>query len=79
MDLKIAANLNKISYHNFFMQLKLPELKNLKVATTKIYDDAIIKKNITLSLLRLDQIHPVISGNKIFKLIIFCRSQLLRT
>ena len=66
MDLKIAANLNKISYHNFFMQLKLPELKNLKVATTKIYDDAIIKKNITLSLLRLDQIHPVISGNKIW-------------
>ena len=77
MDLKIAANLNKISYHNFFMQLKLPELKNLKVATTKIYDDAIIKKNITLSLLRLDQIHPVISGNKIFKLHYFLQEAII--
>ena len=30
-----------------------------------------LKKNITLSLLRLDKIHPVISGNKIFKLYYF--------
>ena len=69
MDLlKIAANLNKISYHNFFMQLQLPDVKSLKIATTKIYDDALTKKNVTLSVLRLDQIHPVVSGNKIFKL-----------
>ena len=50
------------------MQLQLPDIKSLKIETTKIYDDALVRKNITLSVLRLDQIHPVISGNKIFKL-----------
>ena len=48
--------------------MKVPDIKNLKVGITKIYEDILIKKNITLSLLRLDQIHPIVSGNKIFKL-----------
>src|SRR5688572_20993161 len=50
------------------MHLKLPNIKNLKVEITKIDDDDLIKKNISISLLRLDKIHPVVSGNKIFKL-----------
>ena len=44
------------------------EIKNSKVVTSEIYDELWLKQNITLSLLRLDTIHPVISGNKIFKL-----------
>jgi len=50
------------------MQLQLQDIKSLKIDTTKIYDDVPITKNITLSVLRLDQIHPIVSGNKIFKL-----------
>jgi 1-aminocyclopropane-1-carboxylate deaminase len=50
------------------MQFNLKDVKNLKVSINKIYDDSWTKKNITLSILRLDQIHPIVSGNKIFKL-----------
>ncbi|MGG9964420.1 1-aminocyclopropane-1-carboxylate deaminase/D-cysteine desulfhydrase [Ferruginibacter sp. SUN106] len=31
-------------------------------------DDMLLQKNISLSVLRLDKIHPVVSGNKLFKL-----------
>jgi 1-aminocyclopropane-1-carboxylate deaminase/D-cysteine desulfhydrase-like pyridoxal-dependent ACC family enzyme len=48
--------------------MKVPDIENLKVGITEIYDDVLLREKITLSLLRLDEIHPVISGNKIFKL-----------
>lgn len=33
-----------------------------------LHDDLFIKKQVTVSVLRLDKIHPVVSGNKLFKL-----------
>jgi 1-aminocyclopropane-1-carboxylate deaminase/D-cysteine desulfhydrase-like pyridoxal-dependent ACC family enzyme len=59
----MVAKLNKI-----LSRSRMWEIKNSKVATSEIYDGPWLKKNIALSLLRLDLIHPVISGNKIFKL-----------
>jgi 1-aminocyclopropane-1-carboxylate deaminase len=50
------------------MQLNLNGAKGFEVEVNKIYDDDWTKKGITLSILRLDQIHPIVSGNKIFKL-----------
>ncbi|MEO6455246.1 MAG: pyridoxal-phosphate dependent enzyme [Ginsengibacter sp.] len=44
------------------------DIKNIKAGINNIYDGICFNKNITLSLLRLDEIHPIISGNKIFKL-----------
>lgn len=38
------------------------------ITIDKIKDDLLIQKQVTLSVLRLDKIHPIISGNKIFKL-----------
>ncbi len=46
---------------------------NLKIEIKEIYDDTWNKKDITVSILRLDKIHPVISGNKIFKLYYFLK------
>ena len=46
------------------LQINEPEIQS-------IIEDDFIKKNIELSILRLDQIHPVISGNKFFKLFYF--------
>lgn len=51
-------------------------IKKSKVAITEIFDESWVKKNITLSLLRLDGIHRVISGNKIFKLYYFLEKAL---
>jgi len=39
---------------------------NISIDT--IANDCLIKKNISLSIIRLDKIHPVVSGNKLFKL-----------
>lgn len=55
----------------------LDEIKNLKVDIDKIEDDILIKRNISLSVLRLDKIHPVISGNKLFKLHYFLEHALV--
>lgn len=38
------------------------------ITIDELHDDLFTKKQITLSVLRLDKIHPIISGNKIFKL-----------
>ena len=43
-------------------------LQNLQINTDYLQDDLFIQKGITLAVLRLDKIHPIISGNKIFKL-----------
>lgn len=53
--------------------MKVMDVMNLKVDINEIYDDIWNRKNITVSLLRLDKIHPVISGNKIFKLYYFLK------
>ena len=42
-----------------------------KPSTTVLHDSFLSKKNIELSLLRLEEVHPVISGNKFYKLIYF--------
>jgi len=57
-----AANFNLV-----FMDL-LNELNLDKIFIQKINDECLIKANIQLDVLRLDKIHPVVSGNKWFKL-----------
>lgn len=39
-----------------------------KADTEEIQDELFIKKQVTVSVLRLDKIHPLVSGNKLFKL-----------
>ena len=46
--------------------MELPDLK--KITTDEIQDPFLQRKNVQLDVLRLDKIHPVISGNKWFKL-----------
>lgn len=46
----------------------MQELSFHNITTDPISDPLFIKKNIEVSVLRLDKIHPVISGNKWFKL-----------
>ena len=46
--------------------MELPDLK--KITTDEIRDPLLQNKNVQLYALRLDKIHPVISGNKWFKL-----------
>ncbi len=38
------------------------------IRTTALNDELFVQKNISVDLLRLDEIHPVVSGNKLFKL-----------
>ena len=40
----------------------------LNISTHTITSDSLTKKNISLHVLRLDKIHPTVSGNKLFKL-----------
>ena len=46
--------------------MELPDIK--KITTDKIHDPFLQNKNVELDVLRLDKIHPIISGNKWFKL-----------
>ena len=48
------------------LQIKEPEIIDLE-------DSLFEKKEISVSILRLDNIHPVISGNKLFKLVYFLK------
>lgn len=41
---------------------------NLNIATDTLHNRLLKEKQVSLSVLRLDKIHPVISGNKLFKL-----------
>ncbi len=43
-------------------------LQNLQIETDYLKDDLFIQKGISLAILRIDKIHPIISGNKLFKL-----------
>src|SRR6185437_11107790 len=49
----------------------LPEIHFKEPALSKLSDDLIDKNNLEIFMLRLDEIHPVISGNKLFKLVYF--------
>lgn len=53
------------------------DLKNLNIQVSDIYNNRWLEKNISLSLLRLDLIDTVISGNKLFKLYYFLQKAIL--
>lgn len=52
---------------------ELQDIKKLNIAIDKIENKYIREKNVSLSILRLDKIHPEISGNKFFKLYYFLK------
>jgi 1-aminocyclopropane-1-carboxylate deaminase/D-cysteine desulfhydrase-like pyridoxal-dependent ACC family enzyme len=39
-----------------------------RIDIDELYDDLFLEKQVTVSVLRLDKIHPLVSGNKLFKL-----------
>ncbi|MDB5277698.1 MAG: hypothetical protein JWR61_2653 [Ferruginibacter sp.] len=47
-----------------------------KISVDIVENDCLIRKNISVSVLRLDKIHPVASGNKLFKLHYFLQDAL---
>ncbi|MDE3213446.1 MAG: pyridoxal-phosphate dependent enzyme [Bacteroidota bacterium] len=51
----------------------LPIIGNKEVPTDRIDEPVFFDKGIEVSMLRLDCIHPVVSGNKIFKLVYYLR------
>jgi 1-aminocyclopropane-1-carboxylate deaminase/D-cysteine desulfhydrase-like pyridoxal-dependent ACC family enzyme len=61
-----VAKINKLVTHNFINYMQAPDLK--KITIDKIDHPLLNNKNVQLDVLRLDKIHPVISGNKWFKL-----------
>ena len=50
----------------YFQNMQLPDIS--KITVDKIQSPSFSKKGIELEILRLDKIHPIISGNKWFKL-----------
>lgn len=55
------------------MMKDLPELVIKQPTISEIKDERFGKKHIRVSMLRLDEVHPVISGNKLFKLFYFLK------
>lgn len=55
---------------------ELPDIKSIKPAITEINNFLTEEKNISLSVLRLDKIHPQVSGNKLYKLHFFLEKAL---
>ena len=55
----------------------LPDIKNINIEIDKIENELIIKRKVSLSILRLDKIDPHISGNKFFKLYFFLNHAIL--
>ena len=58
------------------MRNKLPDIKNIKAEINTIESGLGAKKNISLSIARLDKIHREISGNKFFKLYYYLQEAL---
>ncbi len=58
--------------------IKLPDIKKIKVEINQIKNELLKKRNISLSVLRLDKIDPHISGNKFFKLYFFLKQAVLQ-
>ena len=46
------------------------------ITIDELHDDLFVQKQVTVSILRLDKIHPLVSGNKIFKLQYFLQDAL---
>ncbi len=65
--------MQQISLDNSF------DIKSLKVEVSNIYDEILDRKNLSLSLLRLDLTDSVISGNKIFKLYYYLQKAISST
>ena len=53
----------------------LPDISKANIE--ELHDELFIQKQVTLSVLRLDKIHPVVSGNKFFKLHYFLEEALV--
>jgi 1-aminocyclopropane-1-carboxylate deaminase len=53
----------------------LPDISKANIEV--LHDELFIQKQVTLSVLRLDRIHPVVSGNKFFKLHYFLEEALV--
>lgn len=66
MFFKRVAKINKLVTRNFINYMQAPDLK--KITIDKVDHPLLKNKNVQLDVLRLDKIHPVISGNKWFKL-----------
>ena len=56
----------------------LPDIKEINVDIEKIQNDHTKENNVSLSILRLDKIHPDIPGNKFFKLYYFLEQAISR-
>jgi 1-aminocyclopropane-1-carboxylate deaminase len=58
--------------------LSSPEMlfDNSKLDIEELHDDLFVEKEVKVSVLRLDKIHPVVSGNKLFKLHYFLEEAL---
>ena len=54
----------------------LPDIKSIKPTIDNIENAITMEKNVSLSMLRLDNIHPQVSGNKLFKLHFFIEKAL---
>jgi 1-aminocyclopropane-1-carboxylate deaminase len=52
---------------------------NSDIVIETLKDDLFDQKKLSLSMLRLDTIHPVVSGNKLFKLHYFLQSAILQS
>lgn len=53
--------------------IKLTDIKKLKVEINQIENELLLKRKLSLSVLRLDKTDPHISGNKLFKLYYFLK------
>lgn len=58
------------------MMKELPDIKKIKPEISKIENVIFKDKRVSVAILRLDKIHPGISGNKFFKLYYFLRQAL---
>lgn len=71
----LSLNCGEFKQETFMPQITLQELSQKLAfhvpAIAAVKDEEFQKRKINVSILRLDEIHPVISGNKIFKLYYF--------
>ena len=60
---------SEITINPFIIIKMLFDIANISIDT--LTDDAFTQKQVSVDILRLDKIHPVVSGNKLFKLYYF--------
>ncbi|MFI5134083.1 MAG: hypothetical protein ACHQEB_07095, partial [Chitinophagales bacterium] len=59
---------NKVNSSSILFAIIMQDLALHNISVDKIFSSLFSDKNVEISVLRLDKIHPVISGNKWFKL-----------